>query len=159
MAINFPHSTRVLRNDGMVPTGVLLAMAGCILLLWGAWFVFARVPITITCAQATPTRDGAIMAQCPPGTIGRVNRGASAVIVVTRNGNHQVFNAVVLRVPDRYIRDLAPDTVEVYPFLTEPLPAGVATEVRVTVEEVSPLHLVLRGNSTSYATTSGASQP
>jgi hypothetical protein len=158
MAINFPHSTRVLRNDGMVPTGVLLAMAVCILLLWGAWFVFARVPITITCTQAAPTRDGAVVAQCPPGMIGRVNRGASAVIVVTRNGNHQIFNAVVLRVPDHYIRDVAPDTVEVYPFLREPLPTGATTEVRVTVEEVSPLHLVLRGNSTSHTTISGVSR-
>lgn len=159
MAISFPHSTRALRNDGMLPTAALLAIAGGILALWGAWFVFARVPITVTCAQAQPGRDGALVARCPPGQAERLTPGDPTLVIITSGESRQVIGAVILRVSDAYTRDLAPDTVEVYPFIDQPLPAEAAAEVHIEVATASPLQLVLRGDRIHSGTMSGAGQP
>jgi hypothetical protein len=159
MAINFPHSTRALRNDGMLPTTALLAIAGSLLVLWGAWFVLARVPITVICTQAQLGREGALVAHCPPGQAARLTQGDPTLVIITSGGSRQVIEAVILRVSDLYTRDLAPDTVEVYPFIKEPLPAGAAAEVHVEVATVSPLQLVLRGDPIRGGALSGVSRP
>ncbi len=158
MAISFPHSTRVLRNDGMLPTAVMLAVIGSILILWGVWFTFARIPLNVTCAQATLTRDGALVVQCPPGQVERLYRGAPATVIITSKGSRQIFAAVILRVADTYTRDLAPNTLEVYAALGDALPAGATTEVQVEIETLSPLQLLLRGSSIPSAASSGFGQ-
>lgn len=144
MAISFPHSTRVLRNDGFMPIAFILFGASFILLLWGLWFVFARIPLTVDCPQAEVGQEGAILAQCPADQLGRVRQGAPALAIVTSNGTRRAYNAVVLRVPNSYSRGLAADQVEVYPFLNTDLPAGAQIEVRIEVQELSPLQLVLQ---------------
>jgi hypothetical protein len=144
MAISFPHSTRVLRNDGLIPTAVALAVVGLILLAWGAWAVLARVPITATCAQATVNIDGTLLAHCPPEQIGKIRQGAPAVVMAATADGRLTFNAVVLRVPNASARRLAPDTIEVHPFSDRALAPGTSVEVHITLAEASPLELILR---------------
>lgn len=147
MAINFPHSTRVLRNDGLIPTSVALAVAGLILLAWGAWAVLARVPISVACTQATVNIDGSLQAQCPPEQIAHIRQGAPATVIAETIDGRITLPAVVLRVPDAYSRQLSQGMVDVYPFAERPLEPGTPAEVHLTLAEASPLALILRSRT------------
>jgi hypothetical protein len=52
LATPFRRSLRSLHNDGFRLTGLALALAGALVLAWGAWFVLARVSVYAVTSDA-----------------------------------------------------------------------------------------------------------
>lgn len=159
MSINFPQSTHVLRNDGLVPTMLLLTIFGAVLILWGAWFVLARIPITITCTQSELASDTIFYAECPADQIRRIQRGFPAILISQDGGRREIIEAVVLSVPSNTSSARSPSSVEIYAFLEAPLTKQSGLEVRIQVAKRSPLELLLSGEAITQLVPTGTPIP
>jgi hypothetical protein len=159
MAINFPQSTRSIRNDGLVPLALFLAITGLVLSVWMAWFMLARVPIMVHCPSVAQAHDGILIAHCPQAQIAQIRRGSPALVLSTTNGQRRVLDAVVLRTPNQFSHELAPDALEIFPFLSSPLPPEASLEVRIEVATLSPFALLVRGGESLAGPSPGAPSP
>lgn len=159
MSINFPQSTHVLRNDGLVPTMLLLTIFSTILILWGVWFVLARIPITITCTQSELASDTILYAECPVDQIRRVQRGLPAILISQNGGRREIIEAVVLSVPSNNPTTRSASSVEIYAFLEAPLTKRSGLEVRIEVAKRSPLELLLSGEAITQPASTGTPIP
>lgn len=159
MSINFPQSTHVLRNDGLVPTTLLLSIFGAVLILWGFWFVLARIPITITCTQGELASDGTLYTECPADQIHRIQRGSPALLIAQNGGRREMVEAVVLSVPSNNSTTRSATSVEVYTFLEVPLTKSSNLEVRIEVDRRSPLEIILSGEAIAQPAPTGLSTP
>ena len=159
MSINFPQSTHVLRNDGLVPTMLLLSFFGAVLILWGVWLVLARVPITITCAQSELINSTTIYAECPADQVGRVQRGFPAILVDQNGGRRAIIEAVVLSVPSNNTTARSASSVEIFAFPEAPLTRRSGLEVRIEVAKRSPLELLLTGEAITQPSPTGILTP
>jgi len=126
---------------------LLLTIFGAILILWGAWFVFARVPIIITCTQNELASETTLYAECPPDQIRRVQRGFPAILIAQDGGRREIIEAVVLSVPSNNSTTRSASSVEIYAFLEAPLTKRNGLEVRIEVAKRSPLELLLGGEA------------
>lgn len=160
MSINFPQSTHVLRNDGLVPTMLLLSFFGAVLILWGVWLVLARVPITITCTQGELVRGTTIYAECPADQVGRVQRGFPAIVIAQKKGGGRtVIEAVVLGLPADNAMVRSAGSVEIFAFPEAPLTERSGLEVRIEVAKRSPLELLLTGEAIAQPSPTGTPTP
>jgi hypothetical protein len=159
MSINFPQSTHVLRNDGLVPTMLLLTIFGVVLILWGLWFVLARIPITITCAQSELVDSTTIYAECPADQVRRVQRGFPAILIDQNDGRREIIEAVVLGVPSNNMTARSASSVEIFAFPETPLTRRSGLEVRIEVAKRSPLELLLTGEAITQPSPTGIPTP
>jgi len=143
MAISFPRSMRSLQRDSFRLSLVALVVTILLLLAWSAWFFLAKVPLYETSRQFEVQRDGSLAVTFSPQALARIRPGQSAVLRLAETAEQgaQAYPAVVMNTPTTGSRT---NQVELYVFSPELLPPGLAGEVRVEVESVSPARLVMR---------------
>ena len=124
-----------------------MILVSLVLALWVGWFAFARVPITEETSNVQIQRDGALLAQFQPAQIARIKPGQEATIQ-TQSGDAlsaEKLNARVADVAGRDTNQLQANTARLY-LQNNVHPQGPLT-VTVTVDQVSPLTLLLRART------------
>jgi len=115
-----------------------------LLLTWTAWFFLAKVPLYEISRQFEVQRDGSLAVTFSPQALARIRPGQSAVLRLAETAEEQgtqTLSALVMNTPTAGSKT---NQVELYVFSPELLPPGLAGEVRVEVEHVSPARLVMR---------------
>jgi hypothetical protein len=134
---------RSLNRDSFRPSLVGLIITILLLLAWSAWFFLAKVPLYETSREFQVRRDGSLAVTFSPQALARIRPDQAAVLRLAETAGQgaQTFSAIVMDTP---ATDSRTSQVELYAFSPEPLQPGVAGEVRVEVERVSPAMLVMR---------------
>ena len=141
MSIPFSRSTRSITNDSFRPSLIALAIGMIFLAAWGAWFVFARVSLYDTSTDVQIGRDGSIVAKFSADQLGQIRPGQEAT--VTGTAPNETYRAQVLEVANRSSNRMEPNTVRLHVYSPQPLKQA-PSEVKVQVEEISPLQLLAR---------------
>jgi hypothetical protein len=134
---------RSLQRDSFRLSLAALVVTILLLLAWSAWFFLAKVPLYETSRQFEVQRDGSLAVTFSPQALARIRPGQSAVLRLaeTTEQGAQSLPALVMNTPTTESRT---NQVELYVFSPELLSPGLAGEVRVEVESVSPARLVMR---------------
>jgi len=135
---------RSLQRDSFRLSLVALVVTILLLLAWSAWFFLAKVPLYEISRQFEVQRDGSLAVTFSPQALARIRPGQSAVLRLAETAEEQgtqTLSALVMNTPTTGSRT---NQVEVHVFSPELLPPGLAGEVRVEVEHVSPARLVMR---------------
>ena len=154
MAISFPQSTQVIRSDRLIPTALAATIAAVLIVGWGLWGWFSRIPLVSLCSEARVTADGMVTARCAVAvdagtTVEILTPGASAPPVV----------AVVTRIADRFTMDLSEGLIEVAPSDGSRLAPGTAIGVRGVTGTISPLAYLMSGGVVQQPTATSAPAP
>jgi len=144
MSISFSRSTRALDHDSFHPSLLGVSVACLVLIVWGAWFVLARVTLQETSNQIVLDREGALIATFTAEQIARIRPGQDArvTILATPNAPEKIVRAQVAEVANRSANRMMPNTVRL--FILENTPIASARQVHIVIGELSPLMFVLR---------------
>jgi hypothetical protein len=154
MAINFPQSTQVIRSDRLMPTALLATIAALLMISWGVWAWFSRIPLVAPCSEARVTADGMVSARCP------VAVDAGAAVEILRPGTPgPPIKAVVNRIADRFTTDLAAGLIEVTPDDGARLAPDTVVTVRIITGTISPLAYLMHGGVVPQPTAVPAPAP
>jgi hypothetical protein len=164
MALPFARSLRSFHADSFQPSLLLLGIAVTLLLIWTAWFAWARIPVYTVGQIVKTTPEGLITAVFHTDTQGRIQVGQSAHVYLQGapdSPSHSIPATVI-----QVIRQVAEAEnvvqVELYAelnlasaqifFDTLHVPSG---RVEIEVEHVSPAFFLL--SSKQLSTTSVSS--
>ena len=143
MSISFSRSTRSLNRESFRLSLVGLVVIILLLLAWTAWFFLAKVPLYEISRQFEVRRDGSLAVTFSSEALARIRPGQSAVLRLAETAGQgaQSLSALVMNTPTTGSRT---NQVELHVFSPELLQPGLAGEVRIEVEHVSPARLVMR---------------
>jgi membrane fusion protein (multidrug efflux system) len=148
VANSFSRTTRSLSADGHSTTLIGLLVVLLLLVIWGAWFFAAGVPIRHTSASAEVTSPQRVTAVFPSDSSVGINRGQAVNFHPAGNIGAQIgaIPGIVSRVSDDPSGDLT--FVEIALRFEQALPAplqeGLKGQVDIELERVSPATLILR---------------
>jgi hypothetical protein len=144
MSISFSRSMRSLQRDSFRLSVVALIIAILLLLAWTAWFFLAKVPLYEISRQFEVQRDGSLAVTFSPQALARIRPGQSAALRLAETAEDQGTQTLSALVMDTPTAGSRTNQVKLYVFSPEPLQPGLAGEVRIEVEYVSPARLVMR---------------
>lgn len=150
MALSFPHATRAIQADRIIPLSVALVGALMLLIAWGGWFGFAPIPVTVTCHVVQVNRSGSLQAACPEATLRQIRQGMPAEALSNVSTPPKAYQAEVLRVADRLTPSMAPNTVEIYIFAADATTVASIETVQITVATTNPLAVLLKRDQLGY---------
>jgi hypothetical protein len=139
---------RSLHTDSFRPMLVTLAIAITLVTAWLAWFFLARITIYEAGHIVGITPDGAVVADFPTATAEHIRVGQPAVLRLqgTQAGQNRAVPAVVSDVTPQRRADRV--RVTLFALLEDnvPLvfPEGLAGNVEIEVEQVSPAEMITR---------------
>lgn len=142
MSISFSRANRALINDSFRPSVVGLGIAMLVLVAWGVWFAFARVPLYTVSADAQPTREG-VLAKFTPEQLARIRAGQAATVTF----GAQTFEAQVMELANFAQNRMESNTVRLAVYASE-LPANAPTRVQIEIDRVGPLEYILKNVGT-----------
>ncbi|CAN5751359.1 hypothetical protein BH10CHL1_BH10CHL1_00340 [soil metagenome] len=147
MTVQFSRSVRSIQADNLVPVLVGIAFFALLMLGWTLWLFFAKLPFYETSTQAAFAQEGYVLAKFSATSLPRIRRGQPAHMQLT-DVNHKATSIPLIAA------DIDPTKGEVRLILQEDLDddanevsylrAGATGQVKVTVNEVSPLVFILR---------------
>ncbi|MEI7470009.1 MAG: hypothetical protein WCL57_17500, partial [Chloroflexota bacterium] len=111
-----------------------------ILILWTAWFIWAKVDVNETSTSVQLTRDGSITATFDPEVFKKIRTGQTVIVYST--DNQQTWEGEVVEVSNRDANRLEPNTVRIYPEKT--LQSVELDRVTIKTGTISPLQYTLR---------------
>jgi hypothetical protein len=143
----FPRSTRAIHADSLAPGLAILIILLLLMLGGGFWLVLFKVPFYQTSQSAHITPEATIVAEFTPDVLPQIQVGQEAVFVPdsetgSLNETGNPLSATVVEVD--------PDLGQVWLLLTaerdaqSQLAVGMSGQVRVVVEEQSPLALIVK---------------
>ena len=146
MSIPFSRSTRSLQADSYRPTIIGLFISITLLVLWTAWFLFAKVPVTET-SQAIVNVDQNVVTAVYPLAVGEmIQPGQNATLLVRQNDSaeEQLVPAEVINVDFRG----GNGQVQIEFYALQPLPTNASSQpivsgAEIAVSFVSPALLVI----------------
>lgn len=120
-----------------------------LLIIWGAWFVGARIPIRLSSDNAEVTGSLKVTATFPSDTAGQIVRGHKASFQPNGNGwaNTEPIPAMVASVADDTTAEGNHVEITLHPeeSLSAPLKEGLKGRVVLELDQVSPAILLMRG--------------
>lgn len=132
-----------MNRDSFRPGVVGLTILLLLLAAWSLWFFLARIPLYESSGEFQVQRDGTLLVTFAPEALGRIMPGQAAMLRLAASAGQpaQTFAAEVSNIPFN-----GQGPVEVYVFsppenLFQP---GLAGDVKIQVESVSPAVLVVR---------------
>lgn len=111
-----------------------------ILILWTAWFIWAKVDVNEASTSVQLTRDGSITATFDPEVFKKIRTGQ--IVTVYATDNQQTWEGEIVEVSNRTTNRLEANTVRIYPETT--LQSVELDRVTVKTGTVSPLQYTLR---------------
>lgn len=145
---SFSRSTKILESDSVIRFALAILLIAPFLLLWSAWFLFARVPVYEVTNAAEMLNSTRVVAQLPSSALLSVQPGQPAQLFLDdfHWAEHGTVATTVSYV-DGAIRDgrirvelrVQPDQQ-----IIVPLQRGLTGRIEVEVERVSPVTLLLR---------------
>lgn len=143
MSLSFSRSLRSLQQDSFGPALAALIVTSLLLIAWSAWFFLAKVTLYETSREFSIQRDGSLLVNFSPEALTRLRPGQAATLRLANGttSEGQIFSALVMDTPEASDPN---GQVEVYVYSPESLQPGLAGQVQVEVEHVSPAVLVLR---------------
>ncbi len=142
MSITFSRANRAITNDSFRPSLVGLGLTVLVLAAWGAWFVFARVPLYTVSAETQQTREG-VIAKFAPEQIARIRAGQSASVTF----GAQTYDAQVMEIANFAQNRMTPNTVRLAVYASAPL-TDAPTRAQIEIERVGPLEYILKNIGT-----------
>ena len=146
MSISFTRSMRSLRADAFGVSLAGMIAAGVLLIAWGAWFVFAPIPVRESTDEYRFARDGSVLADFPQEAQARIVPGQSARLIVGGAAGEPELTipALVMDTPNRLQSGERRGMVVLSLLSTDlPLP-GASGRVEIDVETISPAAYILR---------------
>ena len=137
---SFYRSIRAITNDKFELPLFGIIIIGLILILWTAWFIWAKVDVNETSTSVQLTRDGSITATFDPEVFKKIRMGQTVTVYAT--DNQQTWEGEIVEVSNRSSNRLEPNTVRIYPETT--LQSVELDRVTVKTGTVSPLQYTLR---------------
>jgi hypothetical protein len=143
MAVSFSRSMRSLEQDNYRFSLIGLIVAVLLLSAWSAWFFLADIALYETSETFEVQRDGSLAVKFSPQALGRIRPGQTVVLYLNGAGEHGISSlpGLVMDVPSSFRP--GDGSVEVYVFSPESLGEGVAGQVQVEVDHVSPAQLLM----------------
>jgi hypothetical protein len=151
MTTPYAQSLRSVYDNGFWPWVIGIAITLVLIVIWGLWFMLARVALYVTSTTVEPAGDFHVIAHFPPEDIARILPGEDATLQLNSQSTEQATLSVPARVLDVY--SPAADQpgqaeLELLPartgFSTAQVVSAVSRQVTIQVEKVSPLELTLR---------------
>ena len=137
---SFYRSIRAITNDKFELPLFGIIIISLILILWTAWFIWAKVDVNETSTSVQLTRDGSITATFDPEVFKKIRMGQTVTVYAT--DNQQTWEGEIVEVSNRSSNRLEANTVRIYPETT--LQSVELDRVTVKTGTVSPLQYTLR---------------
>ena len=137
---SFYRSIRAITNDKFELPLFGIIIISLILILWTAWFIWAKVDVNETSTSVQLTRDGSITATFDPEVFKKIRMGQ--IVTVYATDNQQTWEGEIVEVSNRSSNRLEANTVRIYPETT--LQSVELDRVTVKTGTVSPLQYTLR---------------
>lgn len=144
MAIQFSRSIRSLKNERNIAGFVVLASAGLVVAAWLLWFFFAPITLYEESSNFTVRRDGLLLVHFSEAALERILPGQAALFFPTTSQD-QLGSSIPAQVMDTPASTGREDgLVHVYLKTSTQAGADLTGQVRIAVEQLSPLSLILR---------------
>ncbi len=137
---SFYRSIRAITNDKFELPLFGIIIVCLILILWTAWFIWAKVDVNEASTSVQLTRDGSITATFDPEVFKKIRTGQ--IVTVYATDNQQTWEGEIVEVSNRTTNRLEANTVRIYPETT--LQSVELDRVTVKTGTVSPLQYTLR---------------
>ncbi|MCX6043803.1 MAG: hypothetical protein NT075_01725 [Chloroflexi bacterium] len=147
MTVQFSRSVRSIQADNLVPVLVGISFFAVLMFGWTLWLFFAKLPFYETSTQATLVPEGYVLAEFPAAALPRIRRGQPAHMQLTdvnRKATSIPLIAADIDPVKGEVRLILQDDLADDPNEVSSLRAGATGQVKVTVNEVSPLVFILR---------------
>lgn len=137
---SFYRSIRAITNDKFELPLFGIIIVCLILILWTAWFIWAKVDVNEASTSVQLTRDGSITATFDPEVFKKIRTGQ--IVTVYATDNQQTWEGEIVEVSNRTTNRLEANTVRIYPETT--LQSVELDRVTVKTGTISPLQYTLR---------------
>ncbi len=151
MTTPYSQSLRSVYDNGFWPWVIGIAVTLALMVLWGLWFMLARVALYVTSTDVELAGNSQVIAHFPPEDIARLLPGQDAMLQLNGQSTEQATMSIPARVLDVYspaADQQGQAELELLPtqagFSNAQVVSAVSRQVTVQVEKVSPLELTLR---------------
>ena len=151
MTTPYSQSLRSVYDNGFWPWAIGVAVTLALILVWGAWFLMARVSLVVTSPNVEVVSGYRVLVSFPAADIARIYPGQPATLQLNSQSADQATStlpATVLEVFSLAADQPGTATLELLPtqadFAIEQVVGAVSRQATIVVESVSPWELTLR---------------